>query len=98
MDLKVRSQVGAGHVLCAAHVTDEPFVPKVHGTNVTCHILVGLEGGTTVLAREASSGTVGAAVILIQAALVKSFMALVAAIAALVGVQNHVVSVCLQAL
>lgn len=96
--LEVHPQVGTGHVLGATYVTYEALVPEVYGAHVTGHVLVGLEGGIAVLAGEAPCGAVGAAVVLIEAALVEGFVALVAAEAALVGVQYHVVLVCLQAL
>lgn len=97
MYLEVCPKVGAGHVLGAAHVTDEPFVPKVHGAHVTRYVLIGLECGVAVLAGVASLVAVGAAVVLVEAALVEGFVALVTTIAALVGVQYHVVLICLQA-
>lgn len=98
MGLHVPSEVGAGHVLSAADVADEPFVPEVDGTNVACHILVGLEGSITVLASEAAGRTVSAAVVFIQSTLVEGLVTLVTAVASLVGVQHHVVAVRLLAL
>lgn len=97
MYLEVCPKVGAGHVLGAANVTDEPFVPKVHGAHVTCHVLVGLEGCIAVLAGVASLVAVSAAVILVEAALVEGLVTLVTTIATLVGVQYHVVLIRLQA-
>lgn len=98
MGFHVPSEVGTSHVLSTTNVTDESFVSEVDSTDVTRHILVCLEGKMTVLAGEASGRPMSAAVVLIQGALVECLVTLVAAIAPLVGVQDHVVNVCLLAL
>lgn len=98
MGFHVPSQVGTSHVLSATDVTDEALVPEVDSTNVACHILVGLEGSITVLAGEASGRAVSAAVVFIKGAHVEGLVTLVTAVAPLIGMQDHVVSVRLLAL
>ncbi|MPC35826.1 hypothetical protein E2C01_029263 [Portunus trituberculatus] len=98
MGFHVPSKVGAGHVLSATDVTDESLVSEVNRPDVARHILVGLEGSTTVLAGEAAGRAVSAAVVFIQGTLVERLVTLVTAVAPLIGVQDHVVAVGLLAL
>lgn len=93
MLLHVGLEVEARHVLGPAHVTYEPLVIKVDGSDVPGHVFVGLECGTAVVAGIVTVFTVSAYVVLVGPLVVVSLLAHLADKAPLVGVDDQVVAI-----
>lgn len=93
MLLHVGFEVEARHVLGPAHVTYEPLVIKMDGSDVPSHVFVGFECSAAVVAGIVTVFTVSAYMVLVGPLVVVGLLAHLADKAPLVSVDDQVVAV-----
>lgn len=96
--LHVTPQVKVGHEACTTHRADHPLVIEVHSSHVGAQRLAGLEGHAANVTVVFPQVEVASVVVVIVLFVVEGLLAHRALVAALVGVQGHVVLVCVHGL